>query len=113
PMEKENYGLNLEEGEDELLLLPIDLGIWKLTFDHYLVGCFLMASVVHFPTMWNIMANLWHLLRGVQISDLGDRPFLFKFFHKMDIKKVIEGVPWTFNSYLLIIHRLNENEELL
>ncbi|MBA0800933.1 hypothetical protein Gohar_011336 [Gossypium harknessii] len=47
--------------------------------------------VVHFPAMRNTMKNVWHPLEGVQISDL--------------------GAPWTFNTHLLIIHRIQENED--
>lgn len=63
--------------------------------------------------MKNTMTNLWHPLRGVQISKSGVRRFLFKFFHEMDIKRVIEAAPWTFNNHLQIIHWIEENEDLL
>ncbi|KAH1098557.1 hypothetical protein J1N35_015478 [Gossypium stocksii] len=52
------------------------------------------------------MANIWHPLEGVQISDLGEKRFLFKFFNEVDIHRVITGAPWTFNNHLLIIHRI-------
>ncbi|MBA0573601.1 hypothetical protein Golob_000868 [Gossypium lobatum] len=54
--------------------------------------------------MKNTMTNLWHPLRGVQISDLRGRRYLFKFFHEMDIDWVVNGTPWTFNNHLLMIH---------
>ncbi|KAH1045669.1 hypothetical protein J1N35_036453 [Gossypium stocksii] len=57
------------------------------------------------------MANLWHPLRGVQISNLGDKRFLFQVFHKMDIDRVLNGDPWTFNNHLLVIHRLEDGED--
>ncbi|KAK5811257.1 hypothetical protein PVK06_026582 [Gossypium arboreum] len=59
------------------------------------------------------MANLWHLVRGVQVSDLGEKRFLFRFFHKMDLKRVVNGTYWTFNNHLLIIHRLVKEENPL
>ncbi|KAG8480363.1 hypothetical protein CXB51_024573 [Gossypium anomalum] len=57
------------------------------------------------------MANLRHPLRGVQISDLGDKRFFFDFFHKMDIDRVLNEDPWAFNNYLLVIHRLEDGED--
>lgn len=51
----------------------------KPSYEYSFVGCFLTASVVHFPEMRNNMTNLWHSLGGVLISDLGDKRFLFKF----------------------------------
>ncbi|KAK5843207.1 hypothetical protein PVK06_005655 [Gossypium arboreum] len=61
--------------------------------------------------MRNTMANIWHPLEGVQISDLGEKPFLFKFFNEVDNSRVISGAPWTSNNHLLIFHRLEENED--
>ncbi|MBA0732895.1 hypothetical protein Gogos_016957, partial [Gossypium gossypioides] len=60
--------------------------------------------------MRNTMANIWHPLGGVEISDLGEKRFLFRFYHELDIDKVEKGAPWTLNSHLLIFHRLRENE---
>ncbi|KAK5835439.1 hypothetical protein PVK06_011128 [Gossypium arboreum] len=57
------------------------------------------------------MANLWHPLRGVQITDLGGRRYLFKFFHQVDVDRVVNGCPWTFNNHLLIIHSLKNDDD--
>ncbi|MBA0699614.1 hypothetical protein Goari_001229 [Gossypium aridum] len=92
-MEKKIEGLNLEDGEEEGLLLSIDLGFQRPMYEHYLVGSFFTASVVHFPAMKNTMANLWHPLKGVQILDLGTRGYLFRFFYEMDIDRVTKGTP--------------------
>ncbi|KAK5824517.1 hypothetical protein PVK06_019292 [Gossypium arboreum] len=70
-MEKEIARLNIEDGEDEVMLLPIDSELQKSVYEYCLGGCFLMANVVHFPAMRNTVANLWHPLEGVQILDLG------------------------------------------
>ncbi|MBA0702910.1 hypothetical protein Goari_026957 [Gossypium aridum] len=56
-------GLNLEDEEDEAFLLPIDPEVQKLVYEYRLV------------------------------SELGERRFLFKFFHELDIKRVVEGAP--------------------
>ncbi|MBA0576367.1 hypothetical protein Golob_027786, partial [Gossypium lobatum] len=61
--------------------------------------------------MKNTLANVWHLIGGVVISDLGEKIFLFKLFHDVDIDKVIKGAPWTFNNHLLVFHRLLEDED--
>ncbi|MBA0602727.1 hypothetical protein Gorai_002898, partial [Gossypium raimondii] len=44
--------------------------------------------------MKSTMANLWHLIRGVQISDLGNKQFSFKFFHKMDLDRRLLRDNW-------------------
>ncbi|MBA0729546.1 hypothetical protein Golax_022726, partial [Gossypium laxum] len=69
------------------------------------------TRMVNFQAMKNTLANVWHLIGGVVISDLGEKRFLFKFFHDVDIDKVIKGAPWTFNNHLLVFHRLLEDED--
>ncbi|MFQ6660816.1 hypothetical protein Gotur_029196 [Gossypium turneri] len=50
-MESEFVGLSLDEEEEEILQAQ--------------------ASIIYYPAMKSTMANLWHLVRGVQIRDLG------------------------------------------
>ncbi|MBA0725184.1 hypothetical protein Golax_021789, partial [Gossypium laxum] len=72
-MEADLAGLTLEEEEDDILQIQIDVGTNGDTEILQLVGCSLTASIVHFPAMRSTMANLWHLVRGVQITDLGEK----------------------------------------
>uniref|UniRef100_A0A803PXY9 Reverse transcriptase n=1 Tax=Cannabis sativa TaxID=3483 RepID=A0A803PXY9_CANSA len=37
--------------------------------------------------------------------------YLFQFYHEIDISRVLEGGPWTFNRKALIIRRLKEGED--
>lgn len=67
-----------------------------------LVGCFLTVGSIHFPTMRSTLTNLWHPVKGMKILDLGEKRFLFQFFHWMDLERVIKGALWTFNSHLLV-----------
>lgn len=76
-----------------------------------LVGCFLTAGIIHFPAMRSTLANLWHPVKGIEILDLGEKRFLFQFFHWMDFERVIKGASWTFNNHLLIFHRLLEGKD--
>ncbi|MBA0572022.1 hypothetical protein Golob_002388, partial [Gossypium lobatum] len=66
-------GLTLEEEEDEILQIQIDAETNGQVEVLQLVECFLTASIVHFPAMRSTMENLWHPVRGVQISDLGEK----------------------------------------
>ncbi|MBA0553677.1 hypothetical protein Golob_012837, partial [Gossypium lobatum] len=72
-MENELAELSLEDGEEEILLLPNESKSQKAVYDFCLVGCFLTASVVHFPVMRSTIANIWHPWRGVHISNLGEK----------------------------------------
>ncbi|MBA0768980.1 hypothetical protein Gotri_017749, partial [Gossypium trilobum] len=112
-MEADLAGLTLEEEEEEILQIQTEEGTNGDGEILQLVGCFLTASIVHFLAMRSIMANLWHPVRGVQITDLGEKKYLFQFFHLMDLERVIKGSPSTFNNHLLIIHKLRMGENPL
>ncbi|MBA0854612.1 hypothetical protein Goshw_002569, partial [Gossypium schwendimanii] len=110
-MKKELADLNIKDGEEEGLILPTNGISRKSIYDCGLVGCFLTASVVHFPVMKEMMTNIWHPLGEVQILDLDGKWYLFKLFHELDIERVIMSAPWTFNNHLLVFHQLKVEED--
>ncbi|KAL4380088.1 hypothetical protein GQ457_02G027420 [Hibiscus cannabinus] len=48
---------------------------------------------------------------GISISDLGNRRYLFRLSHSMDVERIDNGGPWFFNSHLLHLHRLQSEED--
>lgn len=75
-----------------------------------LVGRVLSDRPVDFDALRNVMAALWRPGKGLFVKDLGDNKYLFQFFHEVDIQRVIEGSPWTFNKVPLVIERLKQGE---
>ncbi|MFQ6652764.1 hypothetical protein Gotur_024475, partial [Gossypium turneri] len=71
-----------------------------------LVGRCLTDSVVHFPSLRNTMADLWHPIGGICITELGEKRYLFQFFHEVDLERVHAGIPWFFNNHLLILQKV-------
>ncbi|KAH1128940.1 hypothetical protein J1N35_000318 [Gossypium stocksii] len=65
-MEKEFAELTLDEEEEEeaVLQAQVESNLEKEERTFRLVGCFLTASVIHFPTMKSTMENLWHLIEA-------------------------------------------------
>ncbi|MBA0701695.1 hypothetical protein Goari_020339, partial [Gossypium aridum] len=112
-MESKFAGLSLDEEEEEILQVQDDSVPVSEEEILSLVGCFLTASIIHYQGMKSTMANLWHPVRGVQIRDLGEKRYLFKFFHIIDMERVINGAPWTFNNHMLIFHKLQGGEDPL
>ncbi|PPD86453.1 hypothetical protein GOBAR_DD16606 [Gossypium barbadense] len=101
-----NLALADEEEED----FQEDATVIHQNLQLCLVGRCLTDSIVHFPSLHNTMADLWHLIRGICISDLGERRFLFQIFHEVDIQRVPAGTPWFFNNHLLLLHRIQSGE---
>ncbi|MBA0603910.1 hypothetical protein Gorai_008537 [Gossypium raimondii] len=112
-MENELAQLSINEEEEEILQIQTDPGNQSAVGEFQLVGCFLTASVIHFPAMKSTMANLWHPVYGVQIRDLGDKRYLFQFYHNLDMERVLKGLPWTFNNHLLLLNKLGRGEDPL
>ncbi|MFQ6625745.1 hypothetical protein Gotur_005807, partial [Gossypium turneri] len=90
-MEEVLIGFQITDEEEEAWQLYRDSNLQQLDYDLCLVEFFLTASVVHFLAIQNMLANLWHPIRGVQISDRGEKRFLFRFYHKVDIDRVTKG----------------------
>ncbi|KAF4378898.1 hypothetical protein G4B88_008368 [Cannabis sativa] len=80
----------------------------ELNFDDRwcLVGRMLSGKVSDFQIFQNIIADLWKPGRGIFIKILEQNRFLFQFYHEIDIKRVIDGSPWTYDRKQLLIERL-------
>lgn len=54
--------------------------------------------------------TLWKPGMGVYIKELDVNRYLFQFYHEVDVKRVMEGSPWSFNRRALVMSRLKERE---
>lgn len=61
--------------------------------------------------MQNVMATLRRPREGIEVHDIGGMRYSFVFFHKMDLQKVLEGWPWSFEQATLILHQLVDGED--
>ncbi|MBA0787961.1 hypothetical protein Gotri_026055 [Gossypium trilobum] len=77
-MESEFVGLSLDEEKEEILQAQGDSDSGNNEEFLSLLGCFLIASIIHYPAMKSTMANLWHPVRGVQIRDLEEKRFKYE-----------------------------------
>ncbi|KAL8103334.1 hypothetical protein AgCh_027777 [Apium graveolens] len=71
-----------------------------------LVGHFLTDSPIDFQAMQHKMASLWRPGRAVYVKEIEQNRYIFQFYHEVDLKRVIEGSPWTFGRFHLILERL-------
>ncbi|XP_016743170.1 uncharacterized protein [Gossypium hirsutum] len=112
-MEKDLAALSLDDEEEEIIHIQKESNSDIVEEYFYLTGCFLTANIIYFPTMRSKMANLWHPIKGVQISNPEEKRFLLRFFHRTDLERVLKGSPWTFNNHLLILHQLMDRDDPL
>lgn len=95
--EEEHGGLCYENAEEDLS--EIDTR-WCL------VGRFLTEAHIDFQAMQHKMASLWRPGRGLYVKQVEANKFIFQFYHEMDIRRVMEGSPWTFGRFHLVMERL-------
>ncbi|MBA0605737.1 hypothetical protein Godav_018278, partial [Gossypium davidsonii] len=85
-MENGIAGLRIDVEEEEAWLINGGAKTQKLMHEYFLVGCFLTAN-------------------------LGEKRFLFKFYHELDISRGHKWASWTFNNHLLVFHWLKDSED--
>ncbi|WOH11482.1 hypothetical protein DCAR_0830969 [Daucus carota subsp. sativus] len=76
-----------------------------------LVGRFLTERNINFLAMQNVLAALWRPQKGIEIHDIGNLRYAFVFYHVLDIQKVVEGGPWSFEQSPLVCHQLEPMED--
>ncbi|MBA0620192.1 hypothetical protein Godav_005953 [Gossypium davidsonii] len=111
-MEDDMANLRLLD-DDEENAFHKNAQIVDLDLEFSLVGTCLTDSVVYFLSVRNKLANLRHPVGGICITDLGEKRYMFKFFHVIDMNRVLEGLPLFFNNHLLLLHKLDKNEDPL
>ncbi|MBA0790204.1 hypothetical protein Gohar_014868, partial [Gossypium harknessii] len=105
-MEDAMASLKLLDDEEEVIHEVV--GNESFAYQFCLVGRCLTDSVVHFPSLRNTMANLWHPIRGICITEAGEKRYLVQFFNEIDFDRVKAGTPWFFNNHLLILQTIPE-----
>ncbi|MBA0602743.1 hypothetical protein Gorai_002913 [Gossypium raimondii] len=80
----------------------------SFVYQFCMVGRCLTDSVVHFPSLRNTMADLWHPIGGICITEVGEKRYLFQFFNEIDFDRVKVGTLWFFNIHLLILQTILE-----
>ncbi|KAG8473252.1 hypothetical protein CXB51_035234 [Gossypium anomalum] len=103
-MEEDLANLSIGDKEEDLLLEQDEEEGYENDFYMCLVGKILTNGIVHFPSMRNVLAELWHLI-GIE-----EKRTLFLFYNELDLKRVIDSMPWFFNRHLIISHRLEKME---
>ncbi|EEF30381.1 conserved hypothetical protein [Ricinus communis] len=74
---------------------------------------FLTEKPIKFSFMKQNLASLCRPVEGVCIREISSTLFLFQFFHEIDMKRVINSGPSTFEQHLLLLKQLEQDEQLM
>lgn len=72
-----------------------------------LVGKVLLARSIHTEGIRTAMVQAWRINKEVNIENLGNNVFLFKFGSEVDKRKVMVGGPWHFDRALIVLEEPN------
>ena len=61
--------------------------------------------------MKNTLSELWRPVIGVFIRAVSPNLFIFQYFHELDMDRVVKGGPWTFDRNLLLMKKLDAEED--
>lgn len=84
-MEEELTRLRLADEEDEPIHDHDEVEEIEEDFQLWLVGKALTNSFIHFLSLRNVLAKIWHPIEGVTISELKDKRVLFRFYNEIDL----------------------------
>ncbi|KAF3950817.1 hypothetical protein CMV_023477 [Castanea mollissima] len=74
-----------------------------------LVGKLLVDRSINKNAVQAIILKVWRTSRGVQIVDLKENVFLFKFACEGDKRRIVELGPWNIEGFPLILKQWNQN----
>ncbi|XP_075473732.1 uncharacterized protein At4g02000-like [Primulina tabacum] len=107
-------GLSLIDDEDDEI--AFDLNILQIADDANelcLVGIFLTERQINLNIMKQRLSSIWRPGKRVTIREIGFKRFIFQFYHSVDLQRILEGGPWTFDNNFLLLHHLKREEQPL
>lgn len=85
----------------------------KGELDKCLVGSFITNKKINFMAMQDTLSSIWRPVKGVFMKETNfPNVFVFKFFHDLDLQRVMDDGPWTFNQQVLLLKKLEEDDQL-
>ncbi|XP_019172069.1 PREDICTED: uncharacterized protein LOC109167503 [Ipomoea nil] len=108
PLEEAYAALDINaDDESDGLDLGFEEDVDPITdFSLTLVGRLMTDKIVKFAFMRDTMAAVWRPRMGVAAKELINNTYLFQFFHDIDMQRVLEDGPWSFEQNLLALAKV-------
>ena len=68
----------------------------------------MVARVPNPNAFISTMKNEWMVKNGVEISRIGRNLFQIQFFHWQDKQRILDGQPWHFDKYPLLLEEIDQ-----
>ena len=79
---------------------------------HRLAGRFFTKRTLNVDSIACTFKPLWKSVGELKIRDIGDNILLFEFEDNLDLERVLEYEPWTFDKHIVIFERVSTVEEI-
>ncbi|XP_075645352.1 uncharacterized protein At4g02000-like [Castanea sativa] len=96
--------LTEKEGSEVDLLAPV------METTRVLVGKFYTKRRVSLDLVARVLKSLWRTEKNFKVCDMGENKILFQFEDEEDLDRVLLLNPWSFDKYLVILHKLDVGE---
>lgn len=77
-----------------------------------LAAKFLTKRVLNLEAVLRTLKSLWRATSGLKGRDMGDNRVLFMFNDTLDMDRVIVNGPWSFDKFLILLKRMEDDEPL-
>ena len=79
---------------------------------HHLAGKFFTKRVLNVEAVARTFKPLWRLVGELKIRDSGDNVLVFEFEDMMDLERVLEYEPWSYDKSLIAFQRVFDVEQI-
>nr|POF14968.1 hypothetical protein CFP56_63306 [Quercus suber] len=101
---------NLSPTEREVV--EHDLQDTELVEGAAIVAKFFTKRRVNLEAVANTLKSAWRTDLSFEVRDQGENKAIFLFEDETDMIRVLTNGPWTFDKYLLAVHKLGEEEQI-
>ncbi|CAN0846668.1 hypothetical protein LINGRAHAP2_LOCUS4555 [Linum grandiflorum] len=74
------------------------------------IGTVVREKEINFNLFKNRTTDLWRPYRGMRIEELDDRLILFRFYHPLDLRWVLDNGSWTYESCLVSMNEIQAGQ---
>ena len=101
-------GLQLSDIEER----EVDLAPPMSKAGHVLAGKFYTKRRVNLESVARVLKSVWRTEKNFEVCDMGDNKVLIHFEEANDLDRVLLLSPWSFDKYLVVLHKLRAGETI-
>ncbi|XP_023875965.2 uncharacterized protein LOC111988407 [Quercus suber] len=82
------------------------------TKDFCIAAKFFTKRALNIDVIARTFTPLWRARNGFKIQNMGDHIILFTFDNKVDVDRILQSEPWSFDKHLVVMERYEKEEAI-